>query len=448
MIKEMSILHVFYIFPNHLSESLRHSIQENNAFFHYHNDYSYHPVMMKYIPADRYKKMNDVSKMDWFRAHFRSRSQPVLIIFFPNRVFLQKTSDNHREAFYGNKGVFYGIPSNNIQSFFFYHVTIKHLSQWESNSIQIIKINKKIYFTDLSHEQNPPFFLVSHDADTITNLKTLHDFFSRNIDDESKILFRHYFEKINIITLPGRKNRLQNVLNAVQLNSFAQYHDAIRVNKIESDNKILKKGQIACFMSHQEIYSKFLKESVHDFLWVMEDDIYFPVPFGVNDASLEWIGQTMIRIFQNLQSYDPDWDLFYWGHCWDTTLPANMHPHGLSKTISRIERPYCTHAMMIRRRVLEKYFPYEIKTAIDRFWLDRIQRDRLRVYSSPLIYQNPRCGSNIGYIIDFNRRRFPVHVGDMMMDVSVKPVVLSLLLITMIIFIFPIRRKILFRVIE
>lgn len=449
----MPLLNVFYIFPDHLSEYVQDSIRQNHqsSFFYSCCDYLYHPITMKYVSRQKYDKMNDMDKIEWFHAHFRSTIQPILIIFFPNRVFFQDDHLGQSTSFSGKNGVFYGILSTQFKPLFSYHIILRYLSQWESNSIQIIKKKNRLYFTDLINEDNPPHVIVSHDTNTILNLQRIHDFFSKKISPDMRKSFNDLFGDIYIITLPQRRTRLTNVLTPFQWDRL-HFHDAVPADSIKNNphQKFLNNGQIACFLSHQIIYTKFLNESTHDFLWIMEDDIYFPLPFGIqqqNSSSLEWMGQKMNRIFHDLQSYDPDWDLFYWGHCWDTTLPNHMHPPGLSKKISRIKRPYCTHAFMIRRRVLQHYFktPYrDIRTPIDQFWLQRIQKDKLRVYASPIIYQNPHCTSNIGYIIDFNRR-FPVHVTDMMIRLPILPIILFILLILMLLLI---RREIFFRIVE
>ena len=174
-------------------------------------------------------------------------------------------------------------------------------------------------------------------------------FYRRNVskDSFSNINYSYlnnYFQEIYVITLPQRREYIQNIMNTIRLK--CHYFPAIPKASLDKNKLVtsgflsphnkLNDGQIACHLSHISVLKKFLASNSRNCL-IFEDDLKMP---EVNNLNLS-------QMFSSIPS---DYDIIYLGKCWDScrkTIPLN----GL---VVKCYAPQCRHAYGVSRKGAEK----------------------------------------------------------------------------------------------
>jgi len=410
-------MRVFYFYPLHLSghDLFRQSIRYPNS-------------ITEHMFA--YDNIREHEHLRLIQRFIKDPEDSDIVIFHPSCVWIQdittidSNDKGNRKEWYGKDGVYCRNHQDIVHMMEF-----SHYSDWDKTGLQMID---RSIFTTIADEERPPSCLVVKSQKVLSILYDIT--MIRPIGNQ----FMTYFHDVYVITVPKRRKRVERILRGNHLYPHAKIVDAVIAKQItDSDKKWLNKGQIACFLSHVKAYREFLMdENAGEFLFIMEDDVYFPTPFHVRlDGRLEWIGDAMHRLMMH---FDKQWDLFYWGYCWETTFPWP------STRIRRLERPMCTHAFMVKRSVLRRYFGEDMKSVqetIDSFWTRMIRHDGLEAYGvhPPTIYQNPNCSTTIGYPIHIDRH-LPPHVLDMLpARPSTPSILLVALLLIMIIVLWKVR---------
>jgi len=205
-----------------------------------------------------------------------------------------------------------------------------------------------------------------------------------NISPEISELLQNYFDKIFVVTLPRFADRQQRMNEHLQGLPFEFFngadkmqidydkaktdgtYDETRTKQLQRQGKVLNLGEIACSLSHRNIYSAMIKEGWQRIL-ILEDDA---LPLYDH---LELIKDT-------LNELPADWELVYFGYlkhekvtfglktkqffykilsglglmAWTPTMVKNLLPRPFSTHLKRAGFHDCTHAYAITRSAAEK----------------------------------------------------------------------------------------------
>lgn len=162
--------------------------------------------------------------------------------------------------------------------------------------------------------------------------------------------FNKYFQQIYVITLPSRKKYIEDIMSKIKLSCY--YYPAFLKNNINKGNLIssgflspyhlLNDGQIACHLSHISVLKKFLLSDSKNCL-IFEDDIKIPELSSIDVPRI-------------LTSVPLDYDIIYFGRCWDSCL--NTVP--INKYIVKCYAPQCMHAYGVSRKGAVKIINHTI----------------------------------------------------------------------------------------
>jgi GR25 family glycosyltransferase involved in LPS biosynthesis len=207
-------------------------------------------------------------------------------------------------------------------------------------------------------------------------------------------LLNEYFDQINVITLPKRRKYITNVMNSFKIK--CNYFPAILKNNINrtqliqsgfiSSKSKLNNGQIACHQSHITVLKIFLQSSDKNCL-IFEDDLKYP-NFNIkyND-----------RIKNIMESLPDDYDIIYFGRCWDK-CSKNI---SLNSYLVKCYIPQCRHSYGVTRKGAEKIINYtrNLLKPGDYTISRLIKKGVIIAYGSKpsiFIQNRERLGSNLG----------------------------------------------------
>ena len=104
-------------------------------------------------------------------------------------------------------------------------------------------------------------------------------------------------------------------------------------------NANLKKGQVACHLSHLQALKKLLQDASAQSILVFEDDLKVVENLEVVKHELE----------ATMQEVPLDWDVLYLGKCWESC----MHSTPVGMRVLQTETALCRHAIAFSRRAAE-----------------------------------------------------------------------------------------------
>jgi len=204
------------------------------------------------------------------------------------------------------------------------------------------------------------------------------------ISSEITNVLQGYFDKILVVSVPRLTTRHRHLEQHLQGLSFEYFwgtdkldldYNELRSNRIYDEGeaiklqrfgKALNLGEIACSLSHRDLYSKIVKEGWKRVL-VLEDDV---LP-RVNDLS---------ALPDALRELPVDWELAYMGYLkhekitkslkvkqyfygifsrlrlikWDNEMVKNLLPRPYSHYLKKAGFHDCTHAYAITNKAAEK----------------------------------------------------------------------------------------------
>lgn len=204
------------------------------------------------------------------------------------------------------------------------------------------------------------------------------------ISPEISDLLHKYFDKIFVVTLPrfaDRQQRMNEHLKGLPFEFFfgadkleIDYetaradgtYDEAKAKKLQRQGKPLNPGEIACSLSHRNIYSAMVKEGWQRIL-ILEDDA---LPLNEHLSLLD----------VTIKELPADWELVYFGYlkhekvtfglktkqffykilsglglmAWDPTMVKNLLPRPFSAHLKKAGFHDCTHAYAITRAAAEK----------------------------------------------------------------------------------------------
>ena len=205
-----------------------------------------------------------------------------------------------------------------------------------------------------------------------------------NISPEISDLLRNYFDKIFVVTIPRFADRQQRMNEHLKDWSFEYFYgadklemnydkarndgtyDEDKAKKLQRQGKALNLGEIACSLSHRNIYSAMIEKGWQRIL-ILEDDA---LPLYDH---LDLLKDT-------IKELPVDWELVYLGYlkhervtfglktkqffykilsrlglmAWDHKMIKNLLPRKYSSHLKRAGFHDCTHAYAITRSAAEK----------------------------------------------------------------------------------------------
>lgn len=204
-----------------------------------------------------------------------------------------------------------------------------------------------------------------------------------------------YFDSVNVVTVPKRKRRIinimkkfginVNIINATLVNNI-NYEKLVKNNFVSSNflsNK--NKGRIACHYSQIKLLQDFIKSNDNT-IFIFEDDISLNVPKKYKNI-----------IDKNMGSIPNDWDIVYFGRCWDNCSKMEYIQNKLYKVFS----PKCRHAYGLTKKGAMKILKYTLPMTNngDNMYSNNIKNGNIIAYAiHPCIFNQNReyLGSNIG----------------------------------------------------
>ncbi len=205
-----------------------------------------------------------------------------------------------------------------------------------------------------------------------------------NISPEISAFLKQYFDKILVVSLPRFTERHQRInetmkgldiryfygadklkLNYEQASTDGTYDEAA-AKKLQRQGKALNLGEIACSLSHRNVYATMIEKGWQRIL-ILEDDalpLYDHLallPAAINELPADWelvyfgylkhekitfglkAKQFFYKIFSRL-------GLMAWNH----KMIKNLLPRPYSKHLKKAGFHDCTHAYAISRSAAEK----------------------------------------------------------------------------------------------
>ena len=210
-----------------------------------------------------------------------------------------------------------------------------------------------------------------------------------------------FFSKIYAICIPERKEHIKNLLESIGLNFElvdAQLRDELDLERLVSENIITEnckknkaKGKIACHLSHLKALRMFLEDEFAKSCLIFEDDLR--LPYGENETN-----ERMSDVIKDLPN---DWEILYFGRCWDKTCQKQKQ---IGKYLYDNVRPLCRHAYAVSRSGAEKILNYCLpmdKLNGDQMYLSLIYKNILNAYAvHPQIFNQNR--ENFGSTLENN----------------------------------------------
>ena len=183
-------------------------------------------------------------------------------------------------------------------------------------------------------------------------------------------------KKLNIKANIVDASLVKNIdYNELLMNNFVNQYYYSSINK----------GRIACHYSQIKLIKNFLKSNDKT-IFIFEDDIE-------DDVNSNY--QKVIK--DSMDNIPKDWDIVFFGRCWDNCSEAKKIHNNLYK----VTYPKCRHAYGLSRKGAEKILKYTIPMVNngDMMYAENIKNGNINAYaiSPSIFYQNREAfGSNLG----------------------------------------------------
>lgn len=185
-------------------------------------------------------------------------------------------------------------------------------------------------------------------------IKTKNKGVESYVDPDEYRWIKDYFDKVVVITLPEREENVKSAMKNLKIE--AELFEAIKKDKLDIEqmkrDEIITKdcklnnGRIACHLSHLSVIRRFLEDPYSDTILIFEDDL-----LDNKGKDLQIVKDTIKNVMNNIPS---DWDLVYFGKCWDLcddsikindyvnkSYPLCRHGYGVSKKGASKILEYC-----------------------------------------------------------------------------------------------------------
>jgi GR25 family glycosyltransferase involved in LPS biosynthesis len=208
---------------------------------------------------------------------------------------------------------------------------------------------------------------------------------------------------VKVVTIPNRVEYAEGFLQALNL-SKENIHPAVLKSDVQepelheagllskSPQKIINKGEIACYLSHVKVYDYIISNQL-PFMLIVEDDVYYD-----HENVLAWRTSVIERLNVVFSAVKQDaWDILFLGRCWDMCSRQLLYKPGVVRTMF----PGCTHAYVVSlrgaRKLRDTAFP--IVTSLDRHIKSLTSRNQLFCIASEtnIFLQDRRMASELGH---------------------------------------------------
>ena len=176
-------------------------------------------------------------------------------------------------------------------------------------------------------------------------------------------------------------------ISAFNKNNIDRNH-LINTNFISNDYN-QNNGRIACHYSHIMVLKYFLKSNKKNCI-IFEDDIK-KIDFDTFKSKHQNI------LIESLNKLPKDYDILYFGRCWDDCKKQNY----LTNNLVKVNSPKCRHSYAVSRKGAQKIIKYSLpmrRYAGDTIIARLITKGLISAYSitPPIFFQNrSQLGSNL-----------------------------------------------------
>ena len=203
------------------------------------------------------------------------------------------------------------------------------------------------------------------------------------------------FEFRKIITIPERIDHVKKFCKSFDIKPTI--FNAILKKDLKYNNVYnLKIGEIACALSQEAVLKKFIESKAKNMIMLEDDNIPFSNEFYKNvGLKLQFVKDYMTKCVQSLPY---DWDVMYFGRCWDDC--ANHIPW--NNYIVKTRRTLCHHSIAFSRKgasIILEHIKHPLNVPIDHVVANLTAAGKLETYASilPIFYQNrAELNSTIG----------------------------------------------------
>ena len=208
------------------------------------------------------------------------------------------------------------------------------------------------------------------------------NFFQKDDEDWLEKLF----DDRQIITIPSRINHVKEFCTSFEIKETI--FNAILKDKIKYNNIYnLKIGEIACALSQESVLKNFINSNKNNLLLMEDDNLPFSNSFYTDlGLKLDDIKEYIKNAYNSLPV---DWDVIYFGRCWDDC--ENHIP--INKYLVKTRRTLCHHAIGFSKKgaikVLEE-ITHPLKLPIDHIVANLTLNGKINVYATilPIFFQN------------------------------------------------------------
>lgn len=203
---------------------------------------------------------------------------------------------------------------------------------------------------------------------------------------EKKDWLENLFEYRQIITIPERIDHVNKFCKSFDIKPTI-FNAILKKDLVYNNVYNLKIGEIACALSQEAVLKNFIQSESKSMLMLEDDNIPFTNEFYKNvGLKLNFVKDYIAKCVKTLPD---DWDVLYFGRCWDDC--ANHTPY--NDYIVKTKRTLCHHAIAFSRKgaaIILTHITHPLNVPIDHVVANLTTYGKLNTYASilPVFYQN------------------------------------------------------------
>lgn len=200
--------------------------------------------------------------------------------------------------------------------------------------------------------------------------------------------FNDYFDKVYVINLAKRQDRLNEVMKEMKrVNITFERFEAVDGEKLKSPTK-LRKGVAGCKISHQNVIKKIAENKINTAA-IFEDDVLFHPDFN----------KLFSLFYKELPKY---WDFVYIGG--NNVRPAIP----ISSHISKTTRTFALHAYLIKGHVAKKmaseFHRWERQIDVDIDGFLQCNKMKAYIFNPRIAFQRQGYSDNLNRFVNYDKQ--------------------------------------------
>lgn len=207
-----------------------------------------------------------------------------------------------------------------------------------------------------------------------------------HFNQEPKDWLENIFDDRQIITIPERLEHVKSFCNSFEIKPTI--FNAILKKDLSYNNIYnLKIGEIACALSQEAVLRQFINSGSRHLLLLEDDNL----PLTNSFYSEIGLSLTIIKdyIHDSVFNIPYDWDVIYFGRCWDDC--AKHIP--INDFIVKTNRTLCHHAIAFSRKgaqIILEAIKHPLSVPIDHVVANLSLLGKINSYATilPVFYQN------------------------------------------------------------